>query len=125
MQTSDERKQAIARLVAAGKMTREEPGRYAENGYEGELPDYDPAEVRKAFPDLLEIGFDEVPSDQWYAVLEDGKTGEATRVPLGSAPPPDSDALIEVIHAFFRGALDQDNMDETARALASFDEMED
>lgn len=128
--STDDRKQAIARLVAQGKMTREEPGCYPMNGWEGELPEYDRDVVRAAFPDVLEIAFDMVESGnrkepaQWFAILEDGKTGEATRVPLGNGAPEDTDTLVEAIHAYFRGAIDQDNMDEASAALAAFDEME-
>ncbi len=120
-----ERKAAVARLVAAGKMTHEHPGAYPQDDWDGELPEYDPEVVRATFPDLLEIAFDEVEGDQWYAILEDGKTGETIHAPLGNGPPPDTETLVELIQAHFRGELDTDNMDEAAQALAAFEDMED
>lgn len=118
------RKAAVARLVASGNMTREDPGQFTEDFASADaadtIPDYDSNVVRKALPHILEMNFDEDETG-CFAVVRDGTTGEAIRIPFGADPPANTDALIEAIHAHYRGQLDTDALDETS---ALFDQLE-
>ena len=102
-------KQAIARLVSQGKMTHETPGQYVAEGVDQEsadaIPQYDLAKVAEAMPDILQIDFDENDEDGCWATLEDGKSGESTKVMLGADPPETTDELIAIIQKHYRDAL--------------------
>jgi len=121
------RKQAIARLVSQGKMTHEHPGQYVDDDVDeasrGAIPEYDVASIREAMPDILQIDFDENDADGCWAVLEDGKSGESTKIMLGKDPPETTDGLIEVVQMHYRNQLGLEDMDDTDAALAAFDKI--
>lgn len=107
----------IARLIAQGEMTHENPGQYIADGVDAKstasIPQYDPDVVREQLPDILQMDFDEDGSG-CFAILRDGRTGDEVKVPFGDNPPPTTEALVEAIRAFYRDGLDTDAMDETA-----------
>lgn len=115
----------IERLVAAGNMTHEKAGQFTAEHVSkkarSSIPDYDPDQVKRELPTVLELQFDE-DDDGCYAIIRDGVGDEEVRVPLGADPPETTDELIECIHAHYRGALNTAALDETA---ALFDAMDD
>lgn len=120
MPNDEEKKAAIARLVAAGKMTREEPGCYPVTDVGKKLPKYDVAKVSEAFPTILQIDIDKT-GKEWSAILLDGRLDDPMQVPFGTKPPKDTEQLIEVIRKFFKSALNSDALDETAGLLEQFE----
>ncbi len=119
-----QQKQAIARLVSQGKMTHESPGQYSNDGIDEEssnaIPEYDLAAVVEAMPDILQIDFDENDKDGCWATLEDGKSGESTKVMLGTDPPATTAELISLIQKHYREALSLD--DDGEDPFAAFGE---
>lgn len=120
------RRQGIAQLVQRGELKHENPGLYVEGDMTPEerarMPDYSAAEVQTAFPDILQINFDEDVDDEgnshgFYAVLLDGR-GPDQKVKLGEAPPATTKALIEVIRAYYR---EQFNVDALEAGRAAFE----
>ncbi len=120
-----DREAGIARLVAAGNMTHEKAGQYAAEHVSkrarNSIPDYDAEQVKRELPNVLEMQFDE-DGDGCFAIVRDGLNTDEVRVPLGEDPPETTDALIECIHAHYRGALNTDALDETAALFDAMDE---
>ena len=119
-----QQKQAIARLVSQGKMTHESPGQYVNEDVDDSsrdaIPEYDLAAVAEAMPDILQIDFDENDEDGCWATLEDGKSGESTKVMLGADPPETTDELITLVQTHYREQLGL--TDEPADVFGFIDE---
>ncbi len=132
-QPDKEREARITRLVAADHMTHEKAGQYTADHVSkratNSIPDYDKEMVMRAFPNALELKFDE-DSDGCFVIIHDGfqvaGNGDAdtrdVRIPLGKNPPKNTDALIKCIHAYYRGSLNTDALNKTAALFDAMDE---
>jgi hypothetical protein len=122
-------RQAIAKLVADGTIKHERPGLYPDDTMSTDererLPSYDIGEFQKAFPDILQIDFDEM--------VEEG-TGKSlgfnARLVDGRSDPQDvfievlpttTTGLIELFQAYFKGIY---NIEELEKARDVFEGLE-
>lgn len=88
------------------------------------FPKYDSQAIRSAFPEALQMHFDDELDDEGQVIgtmltVADGK-GPDVRIPLGTDLPPDTDALVQRMRDHYRGAFDLDALEETADAFAGF-----
>lgn len=124
------RRQGIAQLVQRGELKHENPGLYVEGDMTPEekarTPSYSAAEVQAAFPDLLQINFDEDVDDAgnshgFYAVLLDGR-GPDQKIELGTNPPATTPELIEVIRAYYSKQFNVDALEKGREMFEGLDE---
>jgi len=128
---SPDRRAAIARLVQRGVMKYEKPGQYFPEEVSEEVredfPKYDVQALMKAFPEILEIEFDEAVDDDtgeskgMDLILYDGK-GADVRIPIGKVPPASTDKLIELMRSHYRSQFNLSNIEETAAVFQGFDD---
>lgn len=114
-------RQAIAKLVADGVIKHDRPGIYPDATTPEEervlIPAYDVVEFQQAFPDILQVDFEEAlengVSTGFVALIHDGRS-EPQRVDIGKVLPTNTQGLVEVFRAYFKGIYNIEQL-ESAR----------
>lgn len=118
-------RQAIAKLVADGVIKHDRPGIYPHDATpEAEcarIPAYDVEEFKRAFPDILQLDFEEHMEGEvvgFVVLFHDGRN-DPQRLEVADLPA-NTEQLIEVFRTYFRGVYNIEQLESARDVFEDF-----